>query len=658
MNQFLRGNLFRLLCSALCAFAALRSPAPAAAQTGVIPTHGEERNAPVASSMPGGDTVTPPQAVQEPAAAREIAGKVDVSALDRATVQHNSTLKTFDTFSRQVINAVTGRGTLDGGAPTATLLDMCYRPWAYADRDLIKIANLPVREEVADALGLTTGEPRRLFLKNARISLLTYHRPEVQAALKEIESKDLRKIEGVRDLRNAAATLENMLTAGGLLPPARFVPPVPDAASHSADDGHGHGDLGPLWHPLDELVHNGHDASVNGTAVPDEMKNPAVQSAAVYALALNEAWRNGDVPAANKAVIDLAASLEKVNPGVYPSAAKRNVEVYYNKLAKLTLPGAALYCIAFALFLVSAYSSTPRLRLWGLRFMVIALLVHTLGIGVRWWLVEKSTQDWFHSIPIKNQFESVMFSAWFGALVGLVLEMRRKKPGGGLLGAAGSFVGWLSLLALFASPFVFGKDIGGEIKQASGILMSYWLYIHVTMVTASYALIGMSFLLATWWLAAYYTGRGATSVDANAPVSAGGGFLRTLGRMAFLPIPTPQADASAFSSAALIDRPQNLLQRLDAANLVILQLAFWVLGAGIVFGAVWADMSWGRPWGWDPKETFALVTWIVYLVVIHVRLVTPHKAWWTAVLAFAGFFIMLFNWIGVNFFLVGLHSYA
>ena len=91
---------------------------------------------------------------------------------------------------------------------------------------------------------------------------------------------------------------------------------------------------------------------------------------------------------------------------------------------------------------------------------------------------------------------------------------------------------------------------------------------------------------------------------------------------------------------------------------MILQLAFWVLGAGIVFGAVWADMSWGRPWGWDPKETFALVTWIVYLVVLHVRLVTPHKAWWTAVLAFVGFFVMLFNWIGVNFFFVGLHSYA
>ena len=87
-------------------------------------------------------------------------------------------------------------------------------------------------------------------------------------------------------------------------------------------------------------------------------------------------------------------------------------------------------------------------------------------------------------------------------------------------------------------------------------------------------------------------------------------------------------------------------------------MAFWVLGAGIILGAIWADQSWGRPWGWDPKETFALVTWLVYFIVVHVRVATPNKGWWTAVLGCFGFFVMLFNWIGVNFLLVGLHSYA
>jgi ABC-type transport system involved in cytochrome c biogenesis permease subunit len=100
------------------------------------------------------------------------------------------------------------------------------------------------------------------------------------------------------------------------------------------------------------------------------------------------------------------------------------------------------------------------------------------------------------------------------------------------------------------------------------------------------------------------------------------------------------------------------LRTIDACNVVVLQLAFWLLGLGIILGAVWADESWGRPWGWDPKETFALVTWIVYLIVVHVRIAVQNKGWWTAVLSIVGFFVMLFNWVGVNFFLVGLHSYA
>ncbi len=88
-------------------------------------------------------------------------------------------------------------------------------------------------------------------------------------------------------------------------------------------------------------------------------------------------------------------------------------------------------------------------------------------------------------------------------------------------------------------------------------------------------------------------------------------------------------------------------------------MAFWALGTGIACGAIWADHSWGRFWGWDPKETFALVTWIVYMIIVHVRfLAGQNKAMWTAWLSVAGFGVMMFNWIGVNFFLAGLHSYA
>jgi ABC-type transport system involved in cytochrome c biogenesis permease subunit len=217
--------------------------------------------------------------------------------------------------------------------------------------------------------------------------------------------------------------------------------------------------------------------------------------------------------------------------------------------------------------------------------------------------------------------------------------------------------------------------------------MSYWLYIHVTMVTSSYALIGMAFLLSVWWLVRYYTTfgtlrRGAgnatgfevvaspTRRTGDSPVespaenlpSAGGaaalGLTETLAMMFFISKVSSPARARATTKPVTAAADRAFLNTLDQCNLVVLQLAFWMLGAGVILGAIWADQSWGRPWGWDPKETFALVTWIVYLITVHVRVVTVNKAWWTAVLACLGFFVMLFNWIGVNFLLVGLHSYA
>ena len=389
-------------------------------------------------------------------------------------------------------------------------------------------------------------------------------------------------------------------------------------------------------------------------------------------------WQKQDAAAVNEEFTHLAEVLPSINPAAYPSPLNRKVEIAYNKLAKLTIPGAFLYFGAFVCFLVSARSGLNGVRLWGLRLFLLAFAVHTVGIGIRWWLVASQHGNWFDGIPIKNQFESVLFSAWFGALIGLYFEMRRSRA---IFGAAASFVGWLSLVAIFATPYVTGVEIGGEIGHVAGVLMSYWLYLHVTLVVASYALIAMGFALSIWWLVGYYRNYGTLNREPARRLSAdvidldslpvmgasGGamqlGFARTLAMMLFVPGSRP-ATAKTQAVVAVTDDAETptagakFLATLDACNLVVLQLAFWVLGVGIILGAVWADQSWGRPWGWDPKETFALVTWIVYLVVVHVRVATVHKAWWTAILSIIGFFVMLFNWIGVNFFLVGLHSYA
>jgi ABC-type transport system involved in cytochrome c biogenesis permease subunit len=114
----------------------------------------------------------------------------------------------------------------------------------------------------------------------------------------------------------------------------------------------------------------------------------------------------------------------------------------------------------------------------------------------------------------------------------------------------------------------------------------------------------------------------------------------------------------AAGGSFLRDARPTLTQVYDGATMVLVELAFIMLWTGTVMGAIWADHSWGRPWGWDPKEVFALNTFIIFLILIHVRLKVRDKAFWTAVLAVIGFEVMMFNWIVVNFVISGLHSYA
>lgn len=597
-------------------------------------------------------------------AADSFAQSVDVSQFEKVAIQHEQIVKTFDTFSRQVLEAITGHSSLDGRPASFTILDMAFEPQNYTDKPIIKIKNVPVREKLRDILvqnHLMDAAAADAMVRSGMISLDTWKEPAVVDGLRRFVSSDDRRANAVGQVQTAAGSLETLGQGSFMI--FDVIPPPPADPSKT-------------WFSLGVLSKKVHDAQSVAGAQPlagFDIENLGKIGDAFNSLA--EAWTKHDATAVNQQLQILSETLPLMSPNRYPSLLRRQVEVIYNHLDKLTIPGAAFYFIAFVLFLVSARSGVGNLRLWAIRFFTIGFIIHTIGIATRWWLVAGQHDNWFDGIPIKNEFESVLMSAWFGCLVGLILELRKSR---GIFGAAASFVGWLALVALFTAPYVFGREIGGEIGQVNGVLMSYWLYIHVTMATAAYALIAMSFVLGVWWLISYYLhGRSLNatgyqlSADAadDSLVASGGaavassGLLRTLAMVLFVPVSKPKVEkrerhrdvALEFDAAS---KSMSNLATLDACNVVILQLAFWILGTAIVLGAVWADESWGRPWGWDPKETFALVTWIVYLIIVHVRLVTEHKAYWTAVLSILGFFVMLFNWIGVNFFLVGLHSYA
>ena len=294
------------------------------------------------------------------------------------------------------------------------------------------------------------------------------------------------------------------------------------------------------------------------------------------------------------------------------------------------------------LFLLVAVGVSDKLRPYAYTIFTLAVILHLASMGIRMWLAGR----W----PTQNQFESVLGAALLGCVVGWLLETWKKN---GLFGMAFSFVGFLAMTACMAAPYMFGNDLGGAISKTAGILQTYWLYIHVNIVISSYALISATFILGTVYLLirlwhwinplepGFTDGRGGSAVATGSSSGA-----------------SPMLLAPAALEQVQSQRTA-MLATLDQANMIILQLGMWFLGIGIICGAVWADHSWGRPWGWDPKETFALVTWIVYLIIVHVRLVIPKaRADATAVMSIAGFAIMMFNWIGVNYFLAGLHSYA
>lgn len=528
--------------------------------------------------------------------------RLDLSPLEMAAVQNNQTMKTLDTFAREVVWQITGHEKLDGRESLYTLLDISFHPDQYVTRNIIKIENVPLREEFENLQSIDSAEKQRI-VKEGTVSMAFLERPEVQTLLQQVQASSVTKSKAINQVLIALSAMDQICQQHDFIP-AAIIPPAP-----SGGDG--------LWHRPVEIVGNvpdlveilrQHNESAPLPLEGYQDKQATFASIFTATGGLVNGWESRDADLVNRSAANLADLLIQVNPDAYPPHAKRMAEVIYNRLTMLTIPGATFYFVSFVLFLMSVQAGIPRLRPWAIGFMIVGLLIHSTGIAIRWWLVGGIFP------PIKNEFESVMCSAWFGAVVGLGLELRKPR---GFFGAASSFVGMLALVAIFAAPYVTDRQIGGDIGQVQGVLMSYWLYIHVTMVTASYSLIGMAFLLSTWWLGKYYFGGRAGGV-------APGSFLATL----------------------------------DLCNLVVLQLAFWMLGAGIILGAIWADQSWGRPWGWDPKETFALVTWMVYLIAVHVRVVTIDKAWWTAILGFVGFWIMLFNWIGVNFFLVGLHSYA
>ena len=545
------------------------------------------------------------------------AAAVDLDAARKLAVFDQGRVKILDTLAAEQLTRIYGKPRWkDVSAATAglppgqredvtydpvfTYLDLVFNRGYYADKPILYVEVLPFRERLIAHL---PEDERERWKKLGRISVEMFTSPQVRDALR---AADTDIVEG--KARQQLFTAVNAFASTG-----------EDLLLISPEPGDEH------WARVESLT-----GQEGGTGIV-----PAgfgVRAATVPDLwqALAGAWSHGDAETVNSLLTQLTAAIPAVHPSTYPPAYRLSLEYLYNATYKFTV-GYALYAVATLLLVLALTTGRLWLTVSGVVFLLLGLLAHAGSFAIRAVLSER----W----AIHNQFESFIALSLFAVLIGVVFMFARRQW---VFGAAAAALGTLSLLTanLWAIP-------SHEVGQVAGILdTSRILYVHVNMVLVSYGLIALSFFVSLAYLAAHYLPGRYTAELAGA---GGAGFSpRDADDAPRPPSHTPSRPPSR--KAALHD--------LDKAQLVLMQLAFWLLGTGIMLGAYWADHAWGRWWAWDPKETWALITWIVYLIAIHARFGVKDRGLTTAWLSVAGFIVMLWTYWGVNLLLAGLHSYA
>ncbi len=426
--------------------------------------------------------------------------------------------------------------------------------------------------------------------------------PEVQTLL-EVKQRDLnRTARAVQQIRNDLGVMQPEVLRENL----RIVP----------WPGGGFDDR---WMTIEELA----DRLQAGTA-PAET-GPADQVVAAWDT-LTTAWRGQDAAQVNDAVSRLAVLLPTLNAGLYPDLERLAWESWYFKAKNMTWVW-LVYLLSVVLLLMSIVYRWRPARVLGLGAFTVAFGLHTFALLLRWYVSGR----W----PNANMFEAVTTSAWLGGCLALVLEVAvRRTPMRSLFALASAVASMVALMCVHFMPVQLNANISNKMP----VLHDVWLYIHTNVIIFSYCLISMAAVSAGIYLV-YRLGGGTAD------------YARAGGAGAFI-LDGPGGESSR-------SEPSGAPGRIfDGATMVLMELAFIMLWTGLVMGAIWADHSWGRPWGWDPKEVFALNTFIILALLVHTRLKVRDKGLWTAILALAGFAVMLFNWIFINFVIVGLHSYA
>ncbi|MBD2423208.1 c-type cytochrome biogenesis protein CcsB [Cyanobium sp. FACHB-13342] len=308
--------------------------------------------------------------------------------------------------------------------------------------------------------------------------------------------------------------------------------------------------------------------------------------------------------------------------------------------ALLTDPVLGLGLAAFALLLLvlplAFWSLSGGRTSTAVRLLVaVANLCLTAQLVLRWW-------DSGH-FPISNLYESLCFLAWACTLTQLLVE--RSWPSPLVPAAATPMALGCVAFASFALP--------DRLQEASPLvpaLRSSWLVMHVSVIMVSYAALLVGSLLS---LAVLFTDRSNALELRSSSIGSGGYRQARLAAVGEGPDGPAAAPAMQLSSVAI-----PVVEQLDSLSYRTITVGFLLLSVGLVSGAVWANEAWGSWWSWDPKETWALICWLVYAAYLHTRLIRGWQGRKPALVAAAGLVVIVVCYIGVNLLGIGLHSYG
>ncbi|HEF3395707.1 TPA: cytochrome c biogenesis protein CcsA [Campylobacter jejuni] len=326
-----------------------------------------------------------------------------------------------------------------------------------------------------------------------------------------------------------------------------------------------------------------------------------------YFSAVENAFKDGNWTRADEGLKFIKEYQEKIGYKVMPSKTKVEMEIFSNK-AEIFVKLAPVYLIAGFLLLILVFSKmvVPNLKISFIFKVVyvlnvLAFVIHTVGLGLRAYLSGHA--------PWSNGYESMVYIAWALSLSGIFFS--RKSP------IALSLTSILSGVVLMVAHL---SEMNPQITNLVPVLNSYWLSIHVSVITASYGFLGLCALLGifTLFLMCFLKKDGKYNLN----------ILRNI------------TEAARINEMAMI-------------------FGLCLLTVGNFLGAIWANESWGRYWSWDSKETWALVSILVYAAILHLRMIPKYcNQFVFALWSMFAYWVIIMTYFGVNYFLTGLHSYA